>query len=108
MQALDRSHSGVVSLTNFKQGLSDLGIGLTAQQVDALVVAEGGGEFITYQDMLDKYSTRVSSLADIAQRRSSSGVCDAFENLLPCVSGACVRMYTHLVRVLYRHLAESV
>ena len=48
MQALDRSHSGVVSLTNFKQGLSDLGIGLTAQQVDALVVAEGGGEFITY------------------------------------------------------------
>ena len=100
MQALDRSHSGVVSLTNFKQGLSDLGIGLTAQQVDALVVAEGGSEFITYQDMLDKYSTRVSSLADIAQRRSSSGVCDA--------AGACVRMYTHLVRVLYRHLAESV
>ena len=77
-------------------------------QAGRMVVAEGGGEFITYQDMLDKYSTRVSSLADIAQRRSSSGVCDALQNLLPCVPGACVRMYKHLVRILYRYLAESV
>ena len=36
------------------------------------LAAEAGGEFITYKDFLEKYSTPVDDLAKIAQARSLS------------------------------------
>jgi hypothetical protein len=69
--ALDHTKKGVISMPDFKKGLSDLQL---------LLAAETGGDFITYQDFLDKYSTPLETLADIAARRESSGVYSRLRN----------------------------
>ena len=78
--ALDHTKKGVISMPDFKKGLSDLQIGLSEDQIQLLLAAETGGDFITYQDFLDKYSTPLETLADIAARRESSGVYSRLRN----------------------------
>lgn len=72
--SMDHTGKGVVSTSDFKKGIADLRIGLTEQEVDALISAQGGSEFIIYKDFLEKYATSVEGLADIAQRRQRDGI----------------------------------
>lgn len=72
--AMDNSSKGVVSMTDFKKSISDLRIGLSSKEIDTIIAAEAGGEFILYADFLDKYSTPVHNLASIAEARSRAGV----------------------------------
>jgi len=72
--AMDHSSKGVVSIADFKKGIADLRIGLSSQEIDALITAEQRDEFITYKDFFERYATAVENLADIAAERARKGV----------------------------------